>query len=828
MRRKLYRAIGMILTLAFVASILALPTANAQATMKTYALCGITPNPVGVSQETLIWLGISHATSWPQPGWTGLTVTVTKPDGTTQTLGPFNTDTTGSTGTIYVPTVVGNYTFQTHFPEQKLLYSAQGTPANATMLASSSPKMTLVVQAAPIEFYPASPLPSEYWSRPINTQLREWSAVSGNWLGSVPQLFAPHTEAPGTAHVMWAKELITGGLTGGEFEGHGFFTGDAYEGLMMTRASPVIINGILYYNQFPATYSIQIVRAVDLRTGKEVWSRNDTRIDVGQILQYDNQNQMGNIAYLWRAVGTTWHAYHPFTGDWMFSMTNVPATFTFGAFGATTVRGPNGEILTYTLNTAQGWMRMWNSTAIPALFGSSDPTNIYLWHTWRPWGKTVNATGTCPVTSETPLGLSGFSWNASIPLGLTGSAQVVLSDRIIGASISSSSCRMWGLSLKPGQRGQLLFDTTWTPPPGNQSIVWVGADLASGVFVLRARETTAYYGFSLDTGQRIWGPTEPEGQLNIWVGTVPRLAYGKLFSSGYDGVLYAYDAKTGARLWTYEAKDFYSEIKWSNNWPIHIGAIADGKVVLYHMEHSANEPKARGSPLSVIDVETGKQLWRLSFRETYWGSDPAIADGYLTLLNTYDNRIYSFGKGPTATSVSAPDAGVPFGSSVTIKGRVVDISPGTEDYALRARFPHGVPAVSDASMTKWMEYVYMQMAKPTDTEGVEVVMNVIDSNGNYREIGRATSDASGFYSFRWIPDIPGKYTVYASFAGSEAYWPSNAETAFSVDEALPPPAEPEPEPPSMTDTYVIGIGIAIIIAIAIVGAITVVLLRKKQ
>jgi hypothetical protein len=355
----------------------------------------------------------------------------------------------------------------------------------------------------------------------------------------------------------------------------------------------------------------------------------------------------------------------------------------------------------------------------------------------------------------------------------------------------------------------------------------VGADLASGVFILRARESTAYYGFSIDTGQLLWGPTEPEGQLNIWVGTVPRIAYGKLFSSGYDGVLYTYDAKTGDRLWEYEAEDLYSEIKWSNNWPIHIGAIADGKIIVYHMEHSANEPKARGAPLSVIDVETGEELWRLSFRETYWGSDPAIADGYLTLLNTYENRIYTFGKGPSATTVTAPDAGVTFGSSVTIKGTVTDISAGTEEYAIAARFPNGVPAVADESMTKWMEYVYMQMPKPADTKGVDVVLSVVDANGNCREIGKATSGASGFYSLQWTPDIPGKYTVYASFAGSEAYWPSSAESAFSVDEAIPEPAQPEPDAPSMNEVYFLPAVAGIIATIVIIGAVIILMLRKR-
>ena len=90
-----------------------------------------------------------------------------------------------------------------------------------------------------------------------------------------------------------------------------------------------------------------------------------------------------------------------------------------------------------------------------------------------------------------------------------------------------------------------------------------------------------------------------------------------------------------------------------------------------------------------------------------------------------------------------------------------------------------------------MEYVYMQKPRPTDTTGVPITLSVVDSNGNYREIGTTTSDADGFFAFNWKPDIDGQYTVYASFGGSESYWPSHAVTAFAVDPAAPTPAPTE-------------------------------------
>ena len=807
------------LLLAFTMTImLVLPAANAQARRKSYAMCVLNAQVIGVNQEVLVLVGMAFPTAYPQTGWEGLLLYVTRPDNVVEKLGPYKTDTTGCTGVVYQPTMTGKYYFQTYFPEQVVQVTTAGIPAGTILEASYSDKVELTVREEPIEYYPGFSLPTEYWTRPINTQLREWSSIAGNWLTCVPNLFNPYTEAPETAHILWAKPLITGGLVGGEFEGHGFHTGDAYEGLMMTRASPTIINGKLFYNQYPANYHTQMLIAVDLRTGEELWRKNGTRLSLGQILSYNSRNQMGCFEYLWEVVGTTWRAYHPFTGEWMYTMTNVPASFVFGTFGATTVWGPNGEILAYTVNSAEGWMAMWNSTAIPALFGGQNYSIPYTWEQWRPWGKTVDARAPCPVTPETPMGISGYSWNVSIPKGLPGSVQAVLKDRIIGASIATDMVVAWGISLEPARRGTLLFNTTWVPPEIGQRISWVGASLEDGVFVLRMQEGRCFYGFSIDTGRQVWGPTEPEGQLNIWVGTVPRLAYGKLFSAGYDGILYCYDLKTGNRLWTHEVSDPYHEILWSYNWPIHIGAIADEKVYVYHMEHSANEPKPRGAPLVAVNVNTGEEVWKISFRETYWGSDPAIADGILVILNTYDNRIYAFGKGPSATTVDVQNDVIPLGNTVLIKGTVTDISPGTEDSSIQLRFPSGVPAIADENMSKWMEYVYMQFPpRPTDVKGVWVTFDVIGPDGKWTHIGGTHTDASGMFSIPWTPPSEGLYTIVITFPGSESYWPSYAETSVLVTAAPPPPPTPEtPQIPTPPDYTPILTALTILVVVAIV------------
>ncbi len=192
-------------------------------------------------------------------------------------------------------------------------------------------------------------------------------------------------------------------------------------------------------------------------------------------------------------------------------------------------------------------------------------------------------------------------------------------------------------------------------------------------------------------------------------------------------------------------------------------------------------------------------------------------------LNAYDNQLYAYGKGPSAMTVEAQ----PFGSAMVIRGTVTDISAGTQQLAQAANFPSGVPAVSDASQSSWMEYVYMQQQCPTNVTGVPVNLYVLDSNGNYRQIGSTTSDGSGMFTYTWKPDISGDFTVYAKFAGSESYYPSAAETSFNVANAAPTAAPTQTPAPSAVDLYFVPSVAAIIVVIIIMGVLIILLQRKR-
>jgi hypothetical protein len=349
------------------------------------------------------------------------------------------------------------------------------------------------------------------------------------------------------------------------------------------------------------------------------------------------------------------------------------------------------------------------------------------------------------------------------------------------------------------------------------------------IFTLWIKETRTHYGFSMNSGAKLWGPTEPQPYQDsfLWGDWHFTTGYGIYYSAATSGIVFAYDMETGDLLWTYKATDPYTEALWMPEWGLYTTFITDGKIYLYHTEHSVVDPRPRGAPFICLNATSGDEIFKIEgLRGTYWGGTALIGDGIIAFHNTYDQRIYAIGRGRSATTVVASPKVSMEGDKVLMEGRVTDISPGTEEYGLTARFPDGVQAVSDANMSDWMKYVYMQFERPADVMGVEVVISVLDPNNNVYEVGRATSDSSGFFSVEFTPEVPGKYTVVASFDGSESYYGSFAKTAISVEEAPAATPEPTPTPAPMTDTYVLSIGAGAIIAIIVIGMVIILMLRR--
>jgi outer membrane protein assembly factor BamB len=807
-----------VLMVAIAFPMTTLPTEAAPTSAKaTFALVGAMPNPVGLGQSVLVATGITDYVTTAM-GFTGLTLIVTHPDNTTETIGPYNTDSTGMTGITYTPDTLGTYYLQTHFPAQWF----NTTASNTYYKESYSEKLALIVQEEAVKYYSGEALPTEYWTRPINAQLREWYTISGSWLTPTPILptdnlyAADNDDAPESAHVLWTRDIgdTLSGLAGG-IDATGYGIGDAYEG----KWGAISISGILCYNKYDAGQPQQKAVAVDLHTGETLWERtlgiNDNiygngRISFGQILRFKSMNYQGDFAYLWVVSGTNWYAFDPKTGDWKYNMTNVPS--------GTNYYGPQGEILRYSINTNAGWLAQWNttSTVFKGLTGGSVA-----------WGSQVRG-------KSFDAQAKGYDWNVSIPKGLPGSVRTVNpGDRLVGASINSTAVQIWAINLdeSKGTIGSLLYNKAWNAPAqwadGNLTISWAAASLTDNVAALVSKETRSYYAFDLTDGTFLWGPSDPDSYLNLY-DRITTINYGKLVTSGAGGDIICYNAKTGEELWSYTAEDLTTEFTIGNDWWMQQLIITDGKVYLGHVEHSPNQPLPRGAPFLCLNITSGEVIWKMEggYRQTCWGGKAVIGDSILVFQDTYEGRIYAVGKGPSYTQVSASPKISTNGESVLIEGSVTDISPGTEKYALKARFPQGVPAVSDESQSQWMKYVYMQFSKPTNTTGVPVSLDTLDPNGNYIHIGNTISDASGKFCYQWIPEVPGKYTVYASFPGSNSYYSSTSETFIAVEEIDATVAPTEQPQASVADTYFVPAVAGLFIAIILLGALMIVLQRK--
>jgi hypothetical protein len=830
----------LILTLTFSATFVALPIVSAHEPpweIPTWSYVSVSPNIIGVGQPVLVimWLNEYPRTAVGAYGdrWDGYTVEVTKPDGSKETLGPFTSDPVGSFYVQYIPDQVGTYTLVFNFPGDTLtgepvppggFYMGGGDFVNDTYLASTSDPVTLTVQQDPIPEYQETPLPEGYWTRPIYGANRNWWLVAGSWLAGAAQTVGPTTNfgygtGPESAHIMWARPYWAGGIMDARYGDISYYTGMSYESFGLTP--PIILNGKLYYNvDTPPRYGWY---CIDLRTGEELYFHNTTgpvanlagtqqrsgtsfdfsgqiiveRLEQGQIYDYESPNQHGGFPYLWSVNGpepNTWMMFDAFTGNYICSINNVPVWCGRGGYvgphyvaGGTQVYGKDGSILWYRIDPMNNLLQCWN-TSRTIWYREEYQTNQY-WM-WRPY------------LNYTFDGNYGFSSNVSIP-SLPGSIRAIREgEYIIGGTSGKHNAtyieegNMWALSLKPGEEGTLLWSYTYTPPETVVPDVVKGGvfggglmsgpmvDPEDGVFLFSQTMTREWWGFDLETGDMLWGPTE-SGPAWDYYGMSSSIYQGRLFSYGIGGVLTAYNITTGEELWRWASGSVGFET-WSGNAPLSLGCVADGKLYMYSSEHSPTIPLRRDAYLWCIDAETGVELWKIQC----WANGLAIADGYIITLDSFDNQIYCYGKGPSKTTVAAPLTAVTKGSSVMITGTVTDQSAGAKD----------TPAIADEYMEEWMEYLYQQRPMPEDAKGVTVKLYAIDPNGNYQEIGYAIADAAGNFGKSWVPPVPGIYCITATFEGSASYGSSFDTTYFTVDPAPTPAATIEPEPAAPAPT----------------------------
>ncbi len=877
------------------------PNANAHTppwTVQTYAYVTATPNPwgLGSSNPVLIvfWINNIPPTAAGNAGgrWLGMTIDITDPSGQVEHFGPFTSDPVGGAYMSYTPTETGNYQVNFTFPTQVATVSggtgipgpsANNALVNDTYLGSTA-TTNFTVNQTPTSYFEEAPIPVSYWTRPINENNQNWAQIGSAWLGqqeygATYSKYNPTGRGPNTAHVSQTIPLSWGGIVGGDnaqVPSVGFYSGTQYQ---LKFSNPIIMYGILFYS-LPVNNANNGngVTAVDLRTGKTLWTNTDINtVSFGQLYDYESPNQHGTTGiYLWTtgtvvgnslvnvtqatsnilktsyAPGTQnsgqntttttntpfsqsgWIALDPQTGKTIFNQTNVPT--------GTRAYGPSGEWLVYSLGGSSAtnitYLTQWNNTKLP---GNEQPGAVIQ---WIPGNRNYNMS----TAYDWNVTLSQRLTNTSSPFGAANPAilRVFPGDLIFGQSSgllqtpgtgvnvqgTPDPYTLWAINLNAsrGNIGQVMWLKNFAAPAGNITVTIGVADAETNVVALYYKETMQWTGVDMLTGNVIWGPTVSETPAwNFYTGTTGLtnpigMGYGHMYVAGYGGTLRAYNLKTGNIDFTFgndpdnpRNSTITTETAYGV-YPTQVAAIADGKVYLVEEEHSLNSPAYHGAKTRCVNATTGELIWDI-YGISSWQMQ-AVADGYYTWLNLNEMQIYIMGPGPSATSVTASSVGTQ-GTSALITGTVTDQTPNA---ALK-----GTPAIADTDQGIWMEYMIQHsVAQPTNVKGVPVSIDAIDPNGNSVHIADVTSDQNGVFSYLFTSNIPGAYQITATFAGSQAYGPSSAGTALAIGEAAPTATPSLAPAQSAADMYFIPAIAGLFVLIIIVAIVLALLMLRKK
>jgi hypothetical protein len=543
--------IVLLLTFSMSSTILIVNAHTPIWTVIDYAYISVAPNPVGVGQTVAVCMWVDYpfngATTTNDIRRHDYTLTITKPDGTTETkTWPVVTDTTGVQYFQYTPSETGNYTFNFHYPQQNYTWSGA---YNGDVFLAADASTTLAVTdeliPSPIDSYP---LPTEYWTRPIEGQNTYWFSISSNWLGAPFTIGAPAGThgpggyqddgvAPNSAHIMWTKPIQYGGLVGGndtQVIGEMFYQGGSYN---VRWSNPLIVYGTLYYQEpYGNGGSGGAYVAVDLRTGQELYRFNTTATGTnlapsfGYLYSLDQPNQHGILpnGLLMASAsvtgqGTVWRGYDPRTGVLTaMNITNVP--------GGSNVAGPSGEYLKYSItnlgtSTAPNYyLTQWNSSRV---FGTNTGTGGT--GTW--YSGTANASATSAYDLNVSIPSLKGSWsiaggnNNLIPFIDQGNMMLLVQGSFgwhagmsatITASQSTDPVNVTAISLKPGNEGTVMWTKSYDQAPANVTRTLTGWDPVNGVFVTEDKETFLHHGFSLKDGSQLWQAPVPDTPSVDW------------------------------------------------------------------------------------------------------------------------------------------------------------------------------------------------------------------------------------------------------------------------------------------------------------------------
>ena len=762
----------------------------------TVAYLGFRPNPVGVGQTVLVNMWVKPATHVGRR-LTGFHVTVTKPSGEqmVQTMDSYYGDATA--WFEFVADEIGDWTLQfdflgTEFPEEELAGGFMEPPI-VTLGAcyykpSSTGEQTLVVQEDIVYSWPESPLPTDYWARPISPENREWWIIAGNypftskggamypgWPADTNPYasnykFVPWVEAPNTAHVAWTREATIAGLIGGSMY-H-----SSLGGMGMGSGAPSVIYSGRCYQSVTKPGGDNVLQCYDLRTGEIYWEISPNPIPM-------------TMGFFGPSPGSLYLTYEQPSPETPGAESRSGESVSLVSLGDRLVKiSPWDGTITMNVSGMSG--TLYNDPyVISTQYMADGSVRLINWTIEQNAGDVVYAPGGGqPTTTDFSARVrNNVTWSLGSGYGL-----VYDYESSIGAAVNTITdpvTGVWtGTRLRAASMltGELLWEKTI------EDACYSGATaVADHGKVAFACNNMYWMAFNLNDGSLAWKSELTDYPWGCWWGYTVASAYGNVYGLAYDGV-YAFDWDNGKINWKYEAPvEFPYETPYDSKNSFMGGiVIADGKVYSQNSEHTPTSPITRGWKLHCIDAHTGDGIWNITGSMT----PGAVADGYLTASNMYDGYMYVFGKGLSETTVSAPETNVAAGTAMMITGSVLDLSPAQP----------GTPCVSANSMATQMEYLHMQhtidgVHHDAIITGVPVTLTAIGSDGSSVDIGTATT--SGYYGtfgISWTPTKQGTYEIIASFAGDDSYGSSGSSTFVVVGPAASAttPIEPEPETPT--------------------------------
>ena len=569
----------------------------------------------------------------------------------------------------------------------------------------------------------------------------------------------------------------------------------------------------------------------------------------GEWLKYNffNNATTGNDYYL-----TIWNSSLMFSGEGFLPGTTglspTPDTNTYHPNGLTTWTNTtvyiNNVAQTQSISSTAATVTAVNATMgkryvtlNSTLQGSTPAQNMSI-----PWRNTMTSAPTTLAVKYNDYMICRNGSYASLTGATTNTSGNVY--------LQSSNWTYFKVNLDPtkGTIGSVLW---WSPTfthLNNETFTFGGFDPTAQVLIEVSKETQNILGYSTkdsDAGKLIWTTNSANAipQQDItpldYFGEpyfpyfATQTAYGNVYGLSYGGILYCYNLTTGVRTWSNgnghtAGNNTDTGLSVPGYFPQMINAVGNGVIYTVATQHTTVTPISKSQQARAINATDGTEIWSISdYTGEFSSMSYAMADGYSNWFNGYDNQIYTVGRGPSTMTVSAPNLAASSSQPVVISGSVLDISAGSKQTEQAARFPNGIPLANDMIMGEWMGYVYQQKPMPTNFLGVTVEISVVDANGNFRSIGTTTTDAKGQYSLVWTPDISGNNQVVATFAGTNAYWPSSATTAFNVM-AEHPTATPAPtQAPSNVEMYFVPAIAGLFVFVAIIGVVIILVLRKR-